>query len=291
VLALEEKQVTAYETGYFICGNDTFSIPLPGTEKLIYMALLKYGGTRNKAWPSQERLGLDASCSRRRAAYAVETLIECGLVVKERRGNRSNLYMVMPPSAYNGKRIVYTEKLNSKKTESAISGVQELHTGTANPAHPYCNSCTPVLQELHTNITKNIKKNNPHQQGNREEEKPKATREKKSKDDEEEKTLTISEEDLEAVKKSFKAKKAAVKDAVIVSLLEQYQREDVQAAIRCCDFENAKNPLAVIKYMLREGNYVSEAQSAAFYLPEDEPPVDYELAKRNLKEFMAAISP
>jgi len=73
---------------------------LPSVEKLIYMALIKYAGTNNRAWPCYETLARDASCSRRRAVYGVDLLCKCKLVVKERRGNRSNIYMVYPPSFY-----------------------------------------------------------------------------------------------------------------------------------------------------------------------------------------------
>jgi len=32
------KVVLAFNTGYFLCGNDVFELPLPSVEKLTYMA-------------------------------------------------------------------------------------------------------------------------------------------------------------------------------------------------------------------------------------------------------------
>lgn len=271
------KVVLAYDTGYFMCGNDVFELPLPSVEKLIYMALIKYAGTNNRAWPSYETLARDASCSRRRAVYGVDLLCKCKLVVKERRGNRSNIYMVYPPSFYCCAEEE-TDNLKKMKSEHPEKPrVQNLHPEGATSALSGCTQCTLGVQDLHPNINNNIiKNNNTHKQ---------------VKNEEEEKNLYINENDIETIKKAFKAKKAVVRDSVILKMLEQYPVKDVQAAIKSTDFDQARNPIAVIKWMLKEGSYVMPAEEKAAEIIPDYyvEPVDDEFVKKSIREAKALM--
>ena len=90
----------AFESDYFMCINDVFDLPLPNTEKLIYIALTNYAGANNRACPNYETLAKDASCSRREAISAIENLCKCRLITKETRGDVSNAYVVYPPKFY-----------------------------------------------------------------------------------------------------------------------------------------------------------------------------------------------
>jgi len=72
----------AFEAGFFCCENGIFDTDLPTTEKCVYMALTRYAGSNNRAWPSYDTLAKDCSCSRRRAISAVDVLTSSGLVEK-----------------------------------------------------------------------------------------------------------------------------------------------------------------------------------------------------------------
>jgi len=275
------KVVLAYDTGYFMCGNDVFELPLPSVEKLTYMALIKYAGSNNRAWPSYDTLARDASCSRRRAVYAVDHLCNCKLVVKERRGNRSNIYMVYPPSFYCCSEDERDNLKNMSSVPQEKPRVQNLHPEGAESALSGCTACTVRVQNLHPNINNNSTMNITTQQKIKKEEEKK-----------EERNLYINEKDIETVKKAFKAKRVVVKDSIILNLLENYPANDVQAAIKSTDFNQARNPIAVIKWMLKEGSYVMPAENtAAAVIPEyNDEPIDYEFVKAALREAKAMIN-
>jgi len=260
----------AFESGYFICTNDVFDLPISAVEMVIYMALTRYAGSNNRAWPSYERLAADASCSTRRAKYAVKTLCECQLIAKEKRGNRTNLYLVYPPKNYCGDNKKNNDQKKKQGAENApqvddpislyqnegeISapqeklGVQTVHPEGANPAPSVCNPCTLSVQHLHPNINKNNNKNNNthHDQTEMKEE-----RGPNYKNNENEN----NEKDIEIIKNTFKAKKSSVKDDVIVDLLRNYEAREIQAAIKATDFDLARNPIAVIRSLLKKGDYL-----------------------------------
>ena len=274
----EDGQVKlAFESGYFICGNDVFDLDLPAIEKLLYIDLIRYAGSKNRAWPSFEKLASDAGCSPRKAKYAIAVLIESNLVAKERRGNRSNLYIVYPPKYF--RKIEGEEstvhQMHIVDENKAI--VHDVHNEGAPDAHPLCTTCTTDVHHVHTINNNNIiKNNNTHKQVEKEEES----------------NLCISELDIEAVKKAFKAKKVAAKDKVILNLLEHYPVKDIKAAISSTDFNQARNPIAVIKWMLKEGSYVMpEENKAAEIIPDYcSEPVDDEFVKKAIREAKALMN-
>lgn len=292
----------AYSSGYFMCGSDVFTLPLPGTEKLIYIALTRYAGSSNRAWPSYEKLAKDGSCSVRRAIDAVNRLCACRLVMKEKRGNRSNLYMVFPPKHYcekhhesdsaeinegadpapqnNGENI--SSETEGADSAPSKSGVQNLHAEGAPAAPSICSDNTLRVQNLHPNINKNINKIITTTKGDEEESIPINPNDP-------------DPNDPEAIKKAFKEKRTTVKDILIDDLLQQYPAKDIIAAIKCTDFEQARNPIAVIKYMLREGNYVMPADRVDIhvdnsYIREKPPLVDDEAVRKMFEEARAALT-
>ena len=291
----------AFSSGYFMCGSDVFNLPLPGTEKLVYMALTRYAGSNNRAWPSYEKLAKDASCSSRRAIEAVNRLCNCRLVAKEKRGNRSNIYMVFSPKYYCEN---YDENDSSKTKKGAESApqnndvvkvyqnegelsaptekprVQNLHTEGEAGTPSVCSENTVRVQQVHPNINNNNNKNI-----------------NTTKDDESEcESLNSKPNDVEEVKKAFKEKRSMVRDIVIDELLKEYPVKDIKAAIKGTDFERARNPIYVIRHMLKEGNYVMPVEGEEFYSAKEdvfnaEPPVvDDEEVRKLLKETKAALS-
>ncbi len=66
---------------------------------------------------------------------------------------------------------------------------------------------------------------------------------------------TIKAEDIERVRKSFKSKLVAVKDSLVRELLSDNSADDVCNAIRATNFDQACNPINVIRWMLREGSF------------------------------------
>lgn len=249
----------AFNSGYFMCGNDVFNLPLPSIEKIIYMALTRYAGSNNRAWPNYETLARDASCSKRRAIDAVNTLCQCKLIAKETRGNRSNIYMVFPPKYYceqNSKDIEIKQGAQGAPQKNDVASlyqnegeksaplkngrVHRLHPEGEDPAPTECSSCNLSVQEMHPNINKNSNKNINTEQKNRESEN----------------SSKITDQEIETIRKAFKEKNSVVRDVVIKELLKVYPLEDIKAAIKGTDFEEARNPIAVIKWMLREGSYV-----------------------------------
>jgi len=284
----------AFESGYFMCGNDVFGLPLGSTEKLIYIALTRYAGSNNRAWPKYETLAKDASCSKRRAVYAIEELCKCRLITKETRGNRSNVYVVYPPKFYcavetdnkdqeikqgaqnapqNDEVSPLYQNQGEKSAPSKKSRVQNLHPEGATPAPQDCSPCTLRVQEVHPNINKNSNRNINTSQTEQDDE-----RETSSNNKTETKT-----KDIETINKAFKAKQATVREDVITSLLDIYPVQDVKAAIQGTNFEEARNPIAVIKWMLKEGCYVMPVETENIHKPleyEEPPEVDDEEVRK-----------
>lgn len=292
----------AIERGYFSCENNVFNLPIPTIEKLIYLALTRYAGSNNRAWPSYSRLGKDASCSRRRAIDAVNALLECGLIDKLNRGNRTNVYLLYPPGYYRAAETVppeqgaadappapleedlennFEENFSGEQAAPPDSGrVNLMHPGSAGDSPPGCTPCTVRVNEVHPKINK--KNNNDHQHlkeqsgaGHRTEkrediklkeekainpdarEKQKSEKREKLRDETQgPPQQTVTREMIEAVHAAFKNKGFQATDNAARQLLKDYGETAVKAAIRQTDFNVARNPLAVINWMLATDSYV-----------------------------------
>lgn len=104
-------------------------------EKMAYMVLRSFSNPREAvAFPSYATIARLGSMSRRQAIYAVQGLVEKGLLRKEMRydvtkdrkiRNTSNKYYMERPV------------------------VQEMHHPSAQDAPPQCTTCTPPVQEMH----------------------------------------------------------------------------------------------------------------------------------------------
>ncbi len=288
----------AFSSGYFMCGSDVFSLPLPGPEKLVYMALTRYAGSNNRAWPKYDTLARDASCSKRRAIDAVNRLCSCRLVAKEGRGNRSNVFMVFPPKYYcenydkntssnikkgadsapqnNGLKKLYQSE-GELSAPSEKTRVQNLHAQGAAGAPSGCSDNTLRVQQVHPNINNNNNK------------KINTTKEDVS----EYNSSTLNAKDVEEVKKAFKEKRSIVRDDVIEELLKAYPPKDIRAAIKSVNFEQARNPIAVIRWMLKEGSYVMPLDMEELRdMPADEKPplVDDEEVRKMISETKEVLS-
>ena len=304
----------AVERGFFSCENEVFSLPLPTIEKLIYLALTRYAGSNNRAWPSYNTLAKDASCSRRKVIDAVKALLDCGLIDKLSRGNRTNVYLLYPPSYYRGAGTVHSEQGAAdappaelegdleKNFEENFSGEQAappddgrvnlMHPGSAGDSPPGCTPCTVGVNVVHPKI--NNKKNNDHQHlkeqpgpGHRTEKRedlnlkeekavnPDA-REKQTSEKREElrdeqldqPRQTVTREMMETVHAAFKRNGFQATDNAVRQLLKDYGEAAVKAAISQTDFKVARNPLAVINWMLATDSYVMPVGKA---LPPDDP--------------------
>ncbi len=298
----------AVERGFFSCENDTFNLPLSTVEKLIYLALTRYAGTNNRAWPSYNTLAKDASCSRRKAIDAVNALLECGLIEKLSRGNRTNVYLLYPPSYYRAAKTVQPEQgaagappaapeeIFEKNFEAGFRGAQaapsdcgrvnQVHPRGAGDSPPGCTPCTVRVNEVHPKINNIINKDHQHRKGNsgpdhgtgkRENlnlkegkaiipearEKQKSEKKENIKEEPEDphrKPVTI--EMMEAVNAAFKNKGFKATDRTVRQLLKKYSETAIKAAINQTDFKVARNPLAVINWMLASEYYVMPAGKA-----------------------------
>jgi hypothetical protein len=263
--------------GYFMCGNDLFKLDMPMCEKLTYIALCRYAGSNNRAWPSYERLAGDVSCSKRRAIQAVKKLCSCGLVKKEKRGNRTNVYVIYPAQSFKAcaagpPKPQDVDKQGAGNSPPPPGRVQILHPEGEDAALPGCKSCTLSVQQVHP---KNNKINNKEkyssssgregpEEGSEEREKNRQTEKVKTETIKTEKIKTVTTEDIEQVRRAFKGKKVVVKDSLIVDLLSSYSTTDVCGAIRATNFDLARNPINVIRWMLRENSYCMPLLPAAY---------------------------
>jgi hypothetical protein len=320
------------------------------------LALTRYAGASNKAWPAYNTLARDVSCCKRKAFDAVDTLINCGLVEKKCRKNRTNVYLLYPPECF--KKQSFNSKGSTEETEldgdevelieaqefdlellteegvvhqvqpevasdaplpvetgflaatknifseknkeealvhelhpqdaphapggctRGTPGVHDMHQGNAPPATGGCTTYTKVVHHMHPKSNKKINK----RKLTLKEEQAAAERvflEKK-----------FREEDYEQVKKVFKAKGVQVTDKMISDLLKTYDVKAVQAAITSCDFNRARNPLAVIKWMLQTGNYVLPVEHKLYVACDDPPKVDpaqVEDIKRLIRQAKAGL--
>ncbi len=304
----------AVERGFFSCENSVFSLPLSTSEKLVYLALTRYAGANNQAWPSYNTLASDASCSRRKAIDAVKILLESGLIEKLSRGNRTNVYLLYPPNYYRatqadkpeqgaaGAPPVPPEEVFEKNLENNFGGEQAapsddgrvnlVHPGGAGDSPPGCTPCTMRVNEVHPKINKKINIDHQHRKGepgpglkteereeiNLKDEKAviPETREKQNsekreifKEEQEDPPVqAVTGEMMEAVHSAFKSKGFKTTDNAVRQLLKNYGEAAVKAAIKQTDFKVARNPMAVINWMLATESYVMPAEKAP---PVDEP--------------------
>ena len=247
---MEENTIKfALEKGYFLCENEVFKLPLGPIDKLIYIALIRYAGSNNRAWPSYNRLAEDAGIGKKRAIEAVKTLSGCHLIEKSSRSNSSNIYLVYPPKYYcNGKdedlAIVNEQKGGVHRTPLKPKVVSIEHPGGVQGTPEECSENTQGVSTGHPiiNSINNKKSNNS------------------SKKQEEERNLFLQKEiiakDVEVINEIFNEKGYEVSDLVIEEMIAKYSFEEVKAAVSCTNFEMAKNPIAVIYSLLRSGRYV-----------------------------------
>jgi len=283
----------ANERGYFICENDVFALPLQPIEKLTYLALTRYAGANNQAWPAYETLARDASCSKRRAITAVKNLISCCLLEKQVRSNKTNLYLIYSPSYFKEKKEVSKVTNHAPPVEA---GVNHVHSG-GEPRAPQkisqgeqraprgCTTFTPEVNQVHP---KSNKKNNNENlsliegtlvPGNE------SGSEDKSEDE-----LLNEEPRFKSVKRvqdAFKKKGSVISERATEDLLSRYAPKLIIAAINNTDFKVARNPLAVVKWMLSNETYtlpVERAPTVPSPLPEPPGPAEDAQIRQMIRE-------
>ncbi len=280
------------DMGYFMCGNDLFKLKMPMCEKLTYIALCRYAGSNNRAWPSYERLAGDVSCSKRRAIQAVKKLCSCGLVKKEKRGNRTNVYVIYPAQSFKAcaagpPKPQDIDKQGAGNSPPPPGGVQILHPEGEDAALSGCKSCTLRVQQVHPKSNKiNNKENHSSsggegsEEGSEEREKKIHTEKIKTETIKTEKPKTPPADNIEQVRKAFRSKKVVVKDSLIADLLKKYDASDICGAIRATDFDMSCNPINVIRWMLRENSYCIPLLPAAYSeLHDNAPRQDYQVCE------------
>ncbi len=320
------------------------------------MAITRYAGSNNRAWPAYETLAIDVNCSRRRIIDAVGLLERCKLIEKRKRGNRSNAYLVYPPDYFSAESE--TQKLiesrlrrgkggrepKVKETVAAIgatadrtaeapalygvddaadtgngeeeTGVHSVHHEArtravsniflVNPVHPEEGelSSPPPCSEFTLSVNSVHQKNNNkstdqkislqeglnclQKRGESELTYPEL-KEGGAPDPTGEASLetwgsansppvtvkqkpeggppgvdlqattdqqTEAPSDFDAIKNAFQRKGYRAADRLINELLRGYELFAIVAAIEKTDFNLARNPPAVIKWMLSTGSYV-----------------------------------
>lgn len=290
----------ANEKGYFICENDVFALPLQPIEKLTYLAITRYAGANNRAWPAYETLARDVSCSRRRVISAVKNLVNCCLLEKQGRGNKTNLYLVYSPNYYNGKKEIIQGACHAPPAES---GVNHVHPG-GDPGAPLknlegeqralsgCTTCTSGVNQVHPKSNKKSTTENlsllraasvPRKEDQNEEE------------SQGERELGHQESKLKSVQRvqeAFKKKGSAISYRATDDLLSRYAPKLIVAAINSTDFKAARNPLAVVKWMLSNETYVlpvERAPTVPLPLPEPPGPAEDALIRQLIRETKAGL--
>ncbi len=285
----------AVDMGFFMCGNDIFSLDMPMCEKLLYIALCRYAGSNNRAWPSHATLCRDLSCGRTRLTEAIKYLCESGLVKKEGRGNRTNVYSLYPVSHF--KKPCLKKKFEKNKEADSAGGQcspgEHPADSIVRQADPYSSPDGPSLFATRTltvrqadpkrnknkTIEKNISSSRVGTVQVQEEEREKKSHPLKPFKE------NLKEEDFERVRKAFKSKKVTVKDKVIRGLLNDSSAADVCDAIRATNFDVACNPINVIRWLLKENSFcvplapASAAQTVEIY---DPPPEEERAAVKQL---------
>lgn len=276
----------ATEKGFFICENDVFGLPLTPIDKLTYLALVRYCDTQQRAWPSYIRLAADVGVGKKRAIEAIKNLIECHLLEKRVRGNRSNIYLVYPARFF----CVYKQSKNGEQNID-IDGVQETPQDDIEVFQEHPQGVTGTPSECSENTLRVS------------EEHPISTKTNSNKNtlistvDERENFISKKqkerERDLEIVRVGIARKGYQVNNKVLSDLLSQYTVEEVMAAIDCTDFELARNPLAVIFSLLKNGRYVMQKKNnvAVYTEPEQvDEPLDRETLSKYMKQFKEKLN-
>lgn len=87
---------------FFIVDNrfmDEFAAHLGVYGIATYMALLRYAGQKQQAFPSHATIAEMIGCSKRKVQYAISALIDCGMLEVEHRhtdqGHQSNIYTIV----------------------------------------------------------------------------------------------------------------------------------------------------------------------------------------------------
>ncbi len=222
-------------------------------------------------------------------------MVECKLVAKQGRGNRTNVYLVYPPEYY---------RENKPTVEQGVDRTPPNDHGRVSREHPESvegtpSGCREDTLRVSTGHPKNNKKNN--NKNNKEKsslkrppgeeesiaEKGQAKNEKERKNE-----GTLNSVNTEAVHRLFKAKGYQVGDKVIASLLGGYPFDAIKAVIQNTDFHAARNPLAVIKWALSTGSYmipvpkVSPAPPPVARAPD---PIEETLIRQMIREAKASL--
>ncbi len=212
----------AYDRGFFTCENDVFQLPLSTYDKLIYILLVRYADTNNRAWPSYERLAKEASCSRRKAIQSIQHLESVSLIKKEIRHNKSNVYLIYPARFY---------KDNSDSFSSPV-GVQEIHQRGEPPAPPEVNNIhpgseSPAPNNKHLQTPNNI--NNHH--------------------------LDDDEFFFKKLKSFLLSKNLTFPEKFIQNLHKKFSFQEIYSALSSIDYDRASNIPHLLTYLLNTGSY------------------------------------
>lgn len=283
----------AVEAGFFMCGNDLFDLDMPMCEKLVYIALCRYAGSNNRAWPSYTTLCKDVSCGRTRLSEAINLLCGSGLIKREARGNRTNVYIIYPASSFKPCKAPPPEPQDLDNHGSPCELEEDLvvrHTNYDSSPHEPSQFATRTMIGRQANTKRNKKRNNEKnssssggegsEEGSEEREKNRQTEKIKTETIKTEKPKPPPADDIEQVRKAFRSKKVVVKDSIIVDLLKKHDTADVCGAIRATDFDMARNPINVIRWMLRENSYCMPLLPEAYSeLHNNAPRQDYQVCE------------
>jgi hypothetical protein len=239
-----------------MCGNDIFKLPLGTFEKLVYCALSRYAGATNRAWPSYDTLATDVACGRKRVIEAVNTLVKCKLVEKQVRGNQTNVYLVYPPEYY----VCAAHEKEGEKNKNGNSAPETPSGGVGvSVEHPESISGTPPGVSVgHPGVsTEHPKRNNIINKENNSLKKEAGEDELRRYSDKD------RDESMEVIRREFRRKGAQVTDMVIKTFLSENSENEIKAAIKATDFNESRNPIAVIKWMLKTGSYIMPIEKEA----------------------------
>ena len=286
----------ANEKGYFICENDVFALPLHPIEKLTYLAITRYAGANNRAWPAYETLARDVSCSKRRVIDAVKNLVNCSLIEKQVRGNRTNLYLIYSPNYYCAEKIfpqgayyapLPETEVNDMHSDSECGAplknlkVHAVHPESDPHAPAECTTNTPGVNHVHPKINNKSTKENLSLVG------PQNQNERELWDQE------LKTESLKMVQDAFMRKGTMISEKAILELLNNYAPKLIVSAVNNTDFKVARNPLAVVKWMLSNESYVlplEKAPAAPLYEPVPVSPAEDAQIRQMIRETRAGLT-
>ena len=205
---------------------------------------------------------------------AVNRLVECKLIEKKGRGNRTNVYLIYPPDYFCEKELDISQGACAAPLDNGR--VHADHPESACGAPSGCIETIPGVHVLHPKSTnKNTTEN--------------LTLKTDSESAVVEERIIVNnetEDNIELIKKTFKEKGVQVSEKMICALLKEYGAKEIKAAIKNTDFNAARNPLAVIKWMLSTGSYVIPVEKEIAPPPKETPSeeVDEIMVKKMIKE-------